>query len=98
MLAMITRVAHGAFHAIGKRNFAIGNLEMLKRFQCRALQLREEKQDRQVTVHAADHRLGDGAAGVAFVMSEPADRIPPLILPRAGNPNGIFGQAVKALH
>ena len=69
---MITWVAHGAFHAIGKGYLAIGYPVALKRVQRRPHQLREEKQDRQVTVDVADHGFGNGTAGVAFVMGKRA--------------------------
>ena len=51
-----------------------------------------------MTVHAADHGLGDGAAGVTFSMGEPADIIPPLVLSCFGIQKVFFRQAGEALH
>ena len=90
MLAMIARVAHGRFHAIGEGNLAVEDLEVPECFQRGSLELRVEKQRRQVTVHAADHRLSDGAAGVTFVMGEPADIIPPFVLSCFGDPDRVL--------
>src|SRR6185312_12881059 len=49
-------------------------------------------------MYAAHHRFDDRTSGVAFTVSEPPVFSPPLIFSRAGDPDRILSQTVKALN
>src|SRR4051812_14490610 len=94
---MIARVAHTCRLPKAERYLAISYLEMAKRIECCCLQLREEVQQREVSVHPAYHRFHNRTSGVTLAMREPAVVAPPLILSCSGNPNRVFSETVECL-
>ena len=98
VLAMVAGVAHRRPATIRKGDFAVGNLEVPKSCQHSCFEFGIKKQNGEVAMHATNHRFGDGTAQMTLVVGEPALHTPPFVFTGFGDPDGVFGQTIQALH